>query len=173
MLDNCGAVFVKAIYNKSIYLDDYKYFLYTELLGFRFRIFFENNKFYGKIPINKYENCVYIKDGVGILDGFYITYKNNKYGLLNNFGKTIVDPCLDEVYLYDGTLKPYTKIQFFNLGSGKRINIIYVIVKKNNKYALYDIISGECKIEECEEMGFVFGPTRRLSKTFDFIKFKK
>ncbi len=173
LLDNCGAVFVKAIYNKSIYLDDFKYFLYTELLGFRFRIFFENNKFYGKIPIDKYENCVYIEDGVRTLDGFYITYKNNKYGLLNNFGKTIVDPCLDEVYLYDGTIKPYTKIHFFNVGFGKYINIIYIIVKKNNKYALYDIISGECKIEECEEMEFVFGPRQRLSKTFDFIKFKK
>lgn len=173
LLDNCGAVFVKAIYNKSIYLDDFKYFLYTELLGFRFRIFFENNKFYGKIPIDKYENCVYIEDGVRTLDGFYITYKNNKYGLLNNFGKTIVDPCLDEVYLYDGTIKPYTKIQFYNARFGACINIIYIIVKKNNKYALYDIISGDCKIKECEEMNFFFGSKRRLSATFDFIRFKK
>lgn len=170
LIDNNGTILVNAILKKRDYCYSYKDLLYTELLGYGFTIYYANDKIYGQIPIDKYDKCVKLG---GILDGFYITYKNKKYGLLNNCGETIVDPCLDEVYLYDGVRNPYKEIKFTHTKSGTWVNLIYVIVKMNNKFALYDVVSGECKIEDCEEMKFIIGPKRIKPKENDFIRFKK
>lgn len=170
LIDNYGTVLVDAIYEKRDYSYSYKDRLYTDLLGYGFTIYYENNKIYGKIPIDKYDKCVKLG---GILDGYYITYRNKKYGLLNNHGETIVDPCLDEVYLYGGERNPYIEIKFTDGRSGTWVNLIYVIVKKNSKFALYDVISGECKIEDCEEMKFIIGSQRIKPGMDDFIRFKK
>lgn len=171
LIDNNGTVLAEAIYEKRDYCYSYKDRLYTNLLGYGFLIYFANNKVYGEIPLNRYEKCVKVGP---VWDGYYyITSQNGKYGLLNQYGETIVDPCLDEVYLYGGERNPYIEIKFTDGKSGTWVNIIYVIVKKNNKFALYDVISGECKIEDCEEMKFIIGPKRIKPGMDDFICFKK
>lgn len=171
LIDNNGKILTNAIYNKRNYCDSYRHLLYTDLLGYGFPIYFTNNKIYGKITLNKYEKCV--KVGPVWDSYYYITLLNEKYGLLNQYGETIVDPCMDEVYLYDGPMKPYIEIKFSDGKSGKWVNIIFVITKQDGKFSLYDVVSGKCIVSECEEMDFVVGPKRIGIKESDFIRFKK
>jgi len=170
IIDNNGIVLVNAVYTINSFHKNYNNFLTTKLLGYNFYIYFENQKLYGVVPIDKYDKCVKLG---GFLEGFYITYKNGKYGLLDNYGKTVVKPYLNKIILYDGIKKPYIEIKFSDGKSGKYVNIIFVITKKNNKFALYDVISGKCIISNCDEMDYVIGPKRIQPKQFDFIYFKK
>lgn len=170
LIDNDGVVIANAAYGKRKFEYCSKKYLYTKLLGCEFAIYFEKNKLYGTIPIGKYEKCV--KLGT-LLNGFYITYKKGKYGLLDSRGETIVKPYLNKVYLYGGKLKPYNEINFTNRKPCKNVHIIFIITKKYNKFALYDVVSGECKISNCEEMNFVIGPKKIGPKEDDFICFRK
>lgn len=170
LIDNNGKLVVDALYEKNSFFDGIEYYLFTELLGRRFPIHFKENKIYGKIPIGVYDNCVRLGD---FLHGYFITYKNGKYGLLNHRGDTIIEPKLETVCLY-GKWRNFNHIQFFRTKpTFTGVNIIFVIVKKDNKYALYDVVSGKCIISDCDDMNFVIGPERIQPKEFDYIHFYK
>jgi hypothetical protein len=86
--------------------------------------------------------CLYpfrYRVGSDVLDCFYITEKNGKYGLLSNLFKCISEPVLDEILLYNPKnkwSKGMYKTSFVDEKTGKFFGAIFVMARIGEKYGL-------------------------------------
>jgi len=121
--------------------------------------YIEDNKFYGKIPVEKYESCV----RVGVRYAYYYVVKvGGKLGVLNSRCEEIELPKLDELIFAKDSMN--TIFSMFNYGDrkiGAPISEGFVIGRINDKYNLYSVesLSNSKKttllISDCDKMEMV------------------
>lgn len=119
---------------------------------YKYNIFVQNGLLYGIIPVDKYDKCFRVGSK---RKGFYITELCGKYGLLSRKSKIIAEPCFDDIILY----KRYNKSGFHYISASdkknkKWVEIVFVIAKKDNKYWLYNVLTGKCYLENCDYISF-------------------
>ena len=143
----------------------------------KYGFYIENNKFYNKVPVDKYDSCIRIGDK--ILDNYYITKSQGKYGLLNHQCCEVDIPPLDDMFFPESPMTPIFGI--FAAGNrhlNKPISEKFLIGLKENKYNLYSIASltrsQEAKliVSDCEEMEFI-GNESEFRKEYPYVRFKK
>lgn len=148
VLDYDGNIILPARYNKLNWTPDLM-FLYKDIY---FHVSLKNKKYYGEIPIDIYDNCFYV--GRDIFEGYYITERGGKFGLLSNRKDLISEPFFDEIILYNPkhvfAKSGYHRISFIDARSGKGVDIIFVIARKGKKYWLFNGMNGHCYLEKCD-----------------------
>ena len=70
--------------------------------GRKYGFYIENNKFYGKVPVDKYDSCIRI--GGKFFNNYYIVKTKGKYRLLNHRCDEIAIPLLDEMFFAKKTM---------------------------------------------------------------------
>lgn len=147
--------------------------------GRKYGFYIENNKFYGKVPVDKYDSCIRI--GGKFFNNYYIVKTKGKYRLLNHRCDEIAIPLLDEMFF---AKNPMNSI-FGALGRCRRLGCplseTFLIGLIENKYYLYSVTSlknsQEAKliISDCDEMEFIEAETSSygLKNEYPYIRFKK
>lgn len=151
-----GTEILPALYNYYRHGSNWRKWLSNRFKGKYCNVFVENNLLFGEFEI---EDKIYYKINVyshNRNNYIYITEENGKYGLVSENGKIIENPILDDIITLDsrdsmGYLFAYIEHPF------RRINdLLFVIAKLNNKYRLYDIVSGKCILENCENIRYFY-----------------
>lgn len=120
--------------------------------SYKYDVFIKNGLLYGVIPIDKYDKCFRVGTKRRC---FYITELYGKYGLLSEKIKTIVEPCFDDIILYKGYDKSgYHYISTCDRRNKKWVDIVFAIARKENKYWLYNALTGKCYLENCDNISF-------------------
>ena len=121
--------------------------------------YIENHKFYGKIPVDKYDSCIQIG---GRYANYYVVKVEGKLGILNRRCEEIDLPRLDELIFAKDPQN--SMFSLLNKGNRKRyapISETFVIGRINNKYNLYSVRSLEDSqkttllISNCDKMEMV------------------
>ena len=142
-----------------------------EFQGLYFDIFVKDDLLYGKIPIDKYDLCFRV--GSNVLDCFYVTKKNEKYGLLSNIMHCISEPVLDEILLYKPKNKwsnGMYKTSYVDDKTGKFFGAILVMARIGEKYLLYNAENGKCIINDCDQMKYV---SAHRDNGYDYVEYSK
>lgn len=105
--------------------------------GHEFGFYIEDEKFFGKIPIEEYDTCIEMGERY---NRYYITKRHGKYGLINhNLEKINIPPCDDIMWAQN------TMHTIFWSGKSFRLNMPisekFLIANINNKYHLFVICS--------------------------------
>lgn len=134
--------------------------------NYEYNIFIKDGLLYGTIPLDKYDTCFRVGNKS---EGFYITMLNGKLGLLTNKRKTITEPYFDDVILY----KTYDKSGFHIIKTRDKRNnmlkiLLFVIVKKENKYWLFNAFTGKCYLEACDSISFHEGYSYKSNPYIEF-----
>lgn len=147
--------------------------------GHKYSFYIENNKFYGKVPIDKYDSCIQI--GEKFFDNYYIIKIEGKYGLLNHQCKEIELPLLDDIIFAEDSMN-----SVFGTTHGCRrhpqnpISETFLIGRIGSKYYLYSIQSIENSqdatliISDCDEMEII--EEKKCSgygHEYPYVRFKK
>ena len=153
-----GNIILEAKYDLAkhiMYSNQYYAHFYMTFHSKIYIFFVKNNKYYGIIPIEKYNSCVRIKNN-GVYDTFYVAQKGEKYFLLNYLGQKYELPPVDDFIFgkYNSFL--------FDLGYiSTPMSYSYIIGLINGKCCLYSIELGneayqvETIITDCDEMEFI------------------
>ena len=142
-----------------------------EFQGLYFDIFVKDDLLYGKIPLDKYDLCFRV--GSNVLDCFYVTKKNEKYGLLSNIMHCISEPVLDEILLYKPKNKwsnGMYKTSYVDDKTGKFFGAILVMARIGEKYLLYNAENGKCIINDCDQMKYV---SAHRDNGYDYVEYSK
>lgn len=123
--------------------------------GHKYGFYIENNKFYGRISIDKFDTCI-MKGGDYY---YYITKVGGKYGLIDRFKREIKMSRLDDLIYAD---KDRSSIfhGFSHHSVNAPLSSTYLIGRIGNRYNLYSIsFAKEAQstliVADCEEMEFI------------------
>lgn len=142
IINKNGNVILQAKYEFSC-----QHGLYQTFHGLRFNIFVKSGMLYGCIPIDKYDNCLYVGRYYDF-NGFFIIESQGKYGLLTHRKECITEPSFDDIIFPN---KEIWKGSFRN-----KLFKSFVIAKKNNKFWLYSIGNKKCILENCDNIEYLF-----------------
>ena len=98
--------------------------------GRKYSFYIYDSKFYGEIPIDKYESCIRMGSG---LDSYYIIKVGGKYGLLNRRREEIDLPLFDDIFF------AFDSIFYFH--NKRQLSETFLIGLRDGKYSLYSIKS--------------------------------
>lgn len=162
-LDTEGKILLKPYYNKSNKSLTYKY------QDSVFNVWAENGLFYGRIPISKYDVCIYVDSGDNNIGKFFISIKDNKYGLISEFGELVSEPVLDEIVLYHPQKYKFIKGSLYKLLISKP-NCSFVIARIGDKYKLFNLQNGNTIINNCNNINYKYSDNENNSDIIEFIK---
>lgn len=86
---------------------------------------------------------------------FYVTKKDNKYGLINWKNECVTEPKYDELKLFKGKYNIEVHRTSYTIEKDKYKDYIFVICKERNKYSLYNVQECKCIVSGCEEMEYI------------------
>ncbi len=123
-----------------------------------FNVWVKNGLLYGEVPSSQYEICFLV--GGSIYDDgiFYISKRNDKYGLISKKQKIVSEPVLDEILLYEPKV-------FFTSGClYKRLykdvlgwtDVSFVIARIKDKYKLFNVEKGNLILDNCDSISYVY-----------------
>ena len=132
-----GDIIVKAKFNfyevpnNRRHIEEYGQAFFQEIFqGHKYSFYIYDSKFYGKIPIDKYETCIRMEYG---LNSYYIIKVGGKYGLLNHLREEIDLPLFDDIFF------AFDSIFYFH--NKRHLSETFLIGLRDGKYSLYSIKS--------------------------------
>lgn len=139
-----------------------------------YRFYIDNNKYYGKVPLDKYDSCIQKK--IDSCFCYYIVRVDGKYGLLNDQCKEIDMPKFDDIiFVKDAKHSIFGGMYLCDNPFSETFLIGYV----NEKYYLYSIQSLKSHsatliIGDCDEMEMIEERVDIICKyEYPYVRFKK
>lgn len=136
-----GDIIVKAKFDfyevpdNGRHFEEYGQAFFQEIFhGHKYSFYIYDSKFYGEIPIDKYESC--IRMGFGY-ESYYIIKIKGKYGLLNQQQKEIDLPLFDDIFFSLDSIFNFFKFGHINIP----ISETFLTGLRDGKYSLYSIKS--------------------------------
>lgn len=158
---------------------DYHHGLFYNYSNKNFEVWINDNMFYGKIPITDYDLCIKVNCFRHGDNSFYISKKENKFGLLSDKGKIISDVIFDEIILYKRKSSfSASGLSINNIGIDlqngiKWINANYVIARKGALFSLYNVQNGHTVLNDCDSIEYTKFAEVGKKHIYDYIVFTK
>lgn len=164
LIDIDGRIILDAKYdlmasnaNMPLIEQHYPHF-YAMFHSAKYSFYVKDDKFYGIVPIEKYDCCIRIQNN-GLYGNYYVASKNGKFFLLNYLGNEFDLPPSDDLFFG----KYNSVLGLFNLLYIKPIPISYTFIvgRVGQKYSLYSIKLGkdsnhaEMILSDCDEMEII------------------
>lgn len=142
----------------------------------KYGFYIEDNKFYGKIPIDKYDTCICIGE---LINKYYITKLGGKYGLLNSKGEEIEIPKFDDMIFSREFINSGFAYSYYSKNKKTPISETFLIGRIRDKYYLYSIKSivdskeAILIISDCDKMEMIETTNHIYIHKYPYVYFKK